>query len=325
MKLSSTVPDTIAPRSSKLSVSLVRDFGIILGIVVLVVVLSMSSPRFFTMGNLLNILSQAAPLAIVACGATLAIIAGGFDLSTGAVYALAGVASAMAANAFGAGFSWIFGLLVGLLVGLVNGLVITVLSVNSFVATLASGMIVVGVAKVVSGGTIIAVSEGAFRTLGSGAIFGIRFTTVIFLLLAIVLAVLLHRTVLGRHVFAVGGSAEASRLSGVPVNRVRIITFLISGLCAGAAGVLAASRVAAGQATAGEGIELNAIAAIVIGGTSILGGRGAIWRTVAGVLLLTLIGNGFNVVGVDPFYRSIFTGLIILVAVGVDALARKER
>jgi ribose transport system permease protein len=167
------------------------------------------------------------------------------------------------------------------------------------------------------------VDDSDYAILGTNQLAGVRYTTYLFVLFAIAAAVLLSRTTLGRAIYASGGNAEAARLSGIRVGVVRASTFVISGLSAGLAGVMISSRVSTGQADTGIGIELTAIAAVVIGGTSILGGEGAIWRSVLGVLLLTLIGNGFNLLNVNPTYQQIFQGAIILGAVAIDAWSRR--
>jgi ribose transport system permease protein len=206
----------------------------------------------------------------------------------------------------------------------VNGVVTTVGRINTFIATLATGIIISGVATLLTEGKLITVEDPAFATLGTEKLLGLKYS--IWLLLAFTAACgfVLSRTTSGRAVYAAGGNPEAARLSGIRVNLVKGATFAISGLAAGVAGVLVASRVVTGQADAG-GLDLtfDALTAVVIGGTSILGGAGAVWRTVLGLMLLAMIANGFNLLGVDPMYQKVFTGAIILGAVGVDALARK--
>jgi ribose transport system permease protein len=304
--------------------SALRRYGIVFGFVILFVALSIASPAFLTPTNLLNILDQAAPVGIIALGATLVIISGAFDLSSGAVFALAGVVAALVTNESGLALGVVAGLLTGSLLGLVNGVIVTVIGVNSFVATLASSLMIRGLASVLTAGLIITVADRTFRQIGQANLAGAKLSVWLFILAIAVTWFLLSRTTFGRYLFAVGGNAEAARLSGIHVAAVRSGAFVLSGLCAALAGLIAASRVAAGQADAGTGIELGAIAAVVIGGTSISGGEGAIWRTVMGVLLLALISNGFNILGIDPFLRTIFQGAIIVAAVSVDAIARRE-
>jgi ribose transport system permease protein len=303
---------------------LLRDYSVALAVVALVIVLSMLSPAFLTKANLLNVLDQSVTLGIVACGATLVIIAGGFDLSAGAVFAISGVIAAYAALHVGVGVGILAGIAVGPLIGLGNGLLVATLSLNSFLATLASSLAIRGLAVAISGGFLLSVTDSGFGTLGKGSLLDVRYAVWILIAFAIVSIVLLHATKYGRYVFAIGGNAEAARLSGIPVDRVRIMTFAFSGLAASIAGVLATSRIATGQADVGAGLELTAIAAVVLGGTSILGGAGAIWRTIVGVMLLALINNGFNILNVEPSYQNIATGAIIVVAVALNTLAGRK-
>jgi ribose transport system permease protein len=212
---------------------------------------------------------------------------------------------------------------VGLLIGVINGLLVTVVRINAFITTLAMLIIVRGIAVSLTGGFLIPVQDGLYTLLGRQALFGVKYSIWLLVLFVLVIGVLLSRTVLGRHLYAAGGNPEAARLSGVPVAGVRTVAFAISGLAAALAGVITSSRVANGQADAGSGLEFSAIAAIVVGGTSIFGGEGAIWRTVVGVFFLALIGNGFNLLAVPATYQQIFQGLIILFAVGVDVWARR--
>lgn len=317
----STTLVPLAARQSR-TVSL-RDYGILASFLALFVFLSFASDVFLSQRNMLNVLEQSAAVGIVAAGGTLVIIAGGFDLSVGAIFALSGVVAALAANQLGVVFGWLAGLAVGLIIGVINGLLVTVVRINAFITTLAMLIIVRGIAVSLTGGFLIPVEDDLYALLGRQALFGIKYSIWILVLFALVTGILLSRTVLGRHLYAAGGNPEAARLSGVPVARVRTIAFAISGLSAALAGVMISSRVANGQADAGNGLEFSAIAAIVVGGTSIFGGEGAIWRTMVGVFFLAFISNGFNLLAVPSTYQQIFQGLIILFAVGIDVWARR--
>jgi ribose transport system permease protein len=306
--------------------AVVRDYGIVVFFVVLFVTLALTSDVFLTSRNLLNILDQSAAVGLMACGGTLVIIAGGFDLSVGAVFAISGVVAASMAKYVDPSLALLLGVLAGLVLGTINGLLVTLGRINPFMATLASSIIVRGIALVITGGFIVTATQASFSTLGRGEAFlDVKWSIIIWVVFALVCGFLLAGTTFGRHVFAAGGNPDAARLSGISVGVVRTITYAVSGLSAGLAGVIVASRVSNAQADAGTGIELSVIAAIVIGGTSIMGGEGAIWRSVLGVLLLALIGNGFNLLGVNPIYQQILQGAIILMAVGVDAWARRAR
>jgi ribose transport system permease protein len=305
-------------------IATVRDYGIVLAFLALFVTLTFASPAFFSSSNLLNILDQNAAVGIMACAGTFVFIAGGFDLSVAAVFALSGVVAAKVAVSMGVAPGLLAGVLAGLAVGVVNGVATTVGRVNAFVATLATSIMVRGLAVLISGGLLITVVDASFRTLGTGTIGDVKYTILVWLVFALLSGFVLSRTTIGRSVYACGGNPEAARLSGVRVSLVRASTFAFSGLAAGLAGIIEASRVATGQADSGAGLELAVIAAIVIGGTSIAGGEGAIWRTVLGVLLLALIGNGFNLLSINASYQQMFQGAIILGAVGLDAWARRR-
>ncbi len=301
------------------------DYGIVLSFVAIFLILTVTSPVFATPGNLLNLLEQSAAIGIVAVGGTLVIIAGGFDLSVGAIFALSGIATAYAVNAAGPVVGIAVGLLVGAIAGLINGSLSSYVGINPFITTLATSIIFRGICLAVTGGFLVAIQEPGFAEIGRGSWGPVKYSIIIFVVVVILGSILLSRTVFGRHVYAAGGNPEAARMAGINVARVRTITFVISGLCAAIAGIVIAARSGNGQASVGVGLELSAIAAIAVGGTSIFGGEGAIWRTVLGVLLIALIGNGFTLLAVPPTYQQIFEGLIILVAVGLDLIFRRRR
>jgi ribose transport system permease protein len=314
---------------------LLLNYGIVIGFAALFMLLSFQTEAFLTPRNQLNILDQAHQIGLMAVAVTVVVIAGGFDLSMGAIFAMSGVVAAFVARdlalveGFGGGaasyIGWFAGILTGTLLGLLNGVLVTFFQINTFVATLASGIVIRGLALIITRAEQIRVSDDTFQNLARGGIGDLRNTIWIWLGFALVMTLVLTRTRFGRYVFASGDNPEAARLAGINVNLVRTITFGISGFAAGLAGVISASRFLKAQNDAGQGLELIAIAAVVIGGTSIMGGEGAIWRTVLGVLLLRLISNGFNLANVDTFYQDVFQGLIILVAVALDALRHRRR
>lgn len=312
-------------RGRALSARALRDYGIVFTFVALLIVLTFASDAFLTTTNLLNVLDQWAPLGIIALGMTFVLIAGGFDLSAGAVFALAGVISAKAANSIGVAPGIVLGCLVGLAAGGINGLLITAARINAFVATLATSIMLGGVTLAITDGTLVFVRKAGFDTLARGELLGIRYPIFIFIALIAFAAVLLHRTTFGRYVYAVGGNPEAARLSGIRVGWVQTGTYVLVGAAAGLAGVILASRLSTATPDAGGFTLLfNVFAAVIIGGTSIAGGYGAIWRTVLGTLLLALMGNGFNLLNVDAVYQQIIFGAIILFAVGVDVWSRRS-
>lgn len=322
-ELQATTPPTPSP--SRFSAGdVLREYGILLIIVVLMIGLTLISPSFLTSRNLLNILNQSAPLAIIAVALTLVIVSGGFDLSTGAIFGVASVSAAWLAVNVDPTLGMIAGPLLGLLLGVVNGLIITGFNVHSFLATLASSMVYRGIAVLITGGALIPVRMEEFAWLGRGRVGMVNIAVLILLVFTVAMMVLLNRTTFGRRVIAVGGNEEAAILSGVRTKLVRIACFGLTGFAAGLAGIIAVSRISMGQPQAGVGMELEAIAAVILGGTSIYGGAGAIWRSIAGVLLLALIGNGFNILNVNPFFKDLTTGVIIVVAVALSA-GKKRR
>lgn len=306
-----------------LQLSVLRDYGIAGSFLALFITLSVWSDVFLTKTNLVNLLDQAAAVGIIACAGTLVIIAGGFDLSVGAIFAVSGIVAVQAANEAGTAAGVFAGVGVGLGLGLLNGILATAGRINSLIATLASSIMIRGLALVITGGFLVQASSESFRVLGQGSFASVKYSAWTLFAVFVATAFLLARTTFGRYVYASGGNAEAARFSGVRVGVIRATTFAISGACAGLAGVISASRVQTGQANAGMGLELSVIAAIVIGGTSILGGQGAVWRSVLGVLLLAMIGNGFNLLNINPIYQQIVQGGIILIAVAVDAWSRR--
>lgn len=308
----------------------VKDVAIELAVLILLVAvliaLAILSPSFFTFGNLVNILNQNAPLAIIAAAGTFVIVSGNFDLSTGAIYSVAGVVSAWLAVTVGS--VWIALLaapVVGIGLGAFNGIIISRLKVHSFLATLASSMIFTTLAVLVTGGSLIPVTTPDFTVLGRARIGGIFIAVIVMVLIVAALWILLSRTVFGRHVFAVGGNKEAAELSGIRITRVQVCVMTLSGLAAGCAAAIGVSRIASGQPLAGSGMELSAIAAVILGGTSIYGGVGAVWRSVSGVFLIALIGNGFDLLNLNPQLKDMVTGIIILAAVGLAAAGRIRR
>lgn len=303
-----------------------RDYAVLILLVVLIAVLAIASPSFFTFPNLINIVNQNTPVAIIAIAGTFVIISGNFDLSTGAIYACGSVTAA--AIAVGTGNPWL-GLLAapvaGLVLGLVNGLAVTALRVHSFLATLATSLAFGAIAVLITGGSLISVTTKGFTDLGRNRVGGVFIAVIVMVAFAVLMWFLLQRTVFGRHVFSVGGNHHAAELSGVRVMRIRIFVFMLSGLAAGGAAAIGVSRIASAQPQAGLTYSTDAIAAIILGGTSINGGVGAVWRSVAGVFLIALIGNGFDILNLNAQLKNLVTGVIILGAVALSAIGSRRR
>jgi ribose transport system permease protein len=301
-----------------------RRAAIVFPFLILFVVLSVASGPFFTKVNLLDILDQQASTLIIAAAGTLVLVAGGIDLSVGAIYALAGVTAAHLALSAPPAMAILAGLGVGLAVGLANGVITTFFRINSLIATLAMSFVVSGLASLVtSGNLIILYSRPSFGDLARTSFLTVNTSTWLMVVTVVLLAVVLARTTAGRYMYAAGGNAEAARLAGVRVQLIKVATFVISGGAAALGGLIDTSRVLSAQASNGEtALTFTVLAGIVVGGTSILGGEGGIWRTVVGVLFIALIGNGFDLLGLNPLYEQITLGAILLIAVGTDAWTR---
>jgi ribose transport system permease protein len=322
-----SVEETYAVPARRLDGSLtrVRDYGVVGVFVALFIALSLTSDAFLTKDNLSNLVEQWSYIGIMACAGTIVIIAGGFDLSVAATFALSGVVAAMVADSTGVLPGFGAGLAVGVVIGFANGWLVTAARVNPFLATLGSAFVLRGIALAMTGGLLVTVEAPSFPDVGRGMFLGFPYTNWTYLVVAVVMAFVLARTTFGRYVYATGANPEAARLAGVSVNRVRLATFVISGLLAAVAGLLSASQAASGQADAGVGFELLTIAAVVLGGTSILGGQGAIWRSVIGTLMLAMIANGSNLLNLAGDLQQIIQGLIILFAVSLDAFTARRR
>ena len=307
---------------------LLRDYGIVVAFGLLFIFLTITTPAFFSIDNFRNVLEQNAYIGIAACGATVVMIGSGFDLSQGAVFALSGVLAAWLAVHVDPLVGLIGGALAGILFGIFNGALVSVLGIHSFLATLSSGFVFTGIALWVTGGFLIDASEfSTFLWLGRGELIPtLPNQILLFAIVAVVVGLLLAKTNYGRYVYAAGGNREASRLSGVPVRLVIGGTFVVSALTASIAGLIVVSQAGTGQSAPGgtDTLALTSIAAVVIGGTSIQGGQGAVWRTVVGVLFLAMINNAFNLSGVSPDLQAIFTGLIILAAVALNSIAGRR-
>ncbi|GHD66121.1 MULTISPECIES: ABC transporter permease subunit [Jeongeupia] len=303
-----------------------QKLGPLIALVIMSVVLAAMSPDFLTVGNLLNVLRQVSINALIAFGMTFVILLAGIDLSVGSVLALS---AALMAGLMGGGMNPVAATMVGLIagaaMGLLNGLIVTKGKVAPFIATLGTMTLYRGWTMVYTNGSPMTGFNSDFiYMLGSGYVFGIvPIPVVITLVVFGALWFVLKKTVFGRHVYAVGGNPEASKLSGVKVDRVQLWVYSLSGLMAALAGAILTSRLNSAQPTAGAGYELDAIAAVVIGGTSLAGGRGWIVGTLIGAVLLGVLNNGLNLLGVSSFYQQVIKGIIILLAVLIDRAGKK--
>ncbi len=302
-----------------------RGYGIVWVTVALFVVLSLTTGPFLTEANLRNILDQQATLLIAASVTTVAMIAGGFDISVSAVYVAVPLLVLQVENATeSVPLAVLVGVLAGLVIGLGNGLVVAVLKVNSFIGTLATSFIIFGAGYLISDRSILRPETDTFRKIARTRWFSL--TTATWIALGVVVATwfVLSRTRFGRHVFATGGNPEAARLAGVRVTGVTIAVFALSGAAAGLAGIVSASRSLSAMPSDDFSFLFGVISAIVVGGTSIAGGEGGVWRTVFGAFFIAFMINGFNLHQVDPIWQRVIQGAVILAAVGIDSWARRR-
>ena len=300
-----------------------KDFGIVFGLAAIMLFLALNTGTFLTGRNFINLFDQAAVVGLLAAAATLCIISGVFDLSSTATLAVSAISGVMLTQHFGVAAGFFGALLVGALLGTITGLIVVSTKVNSFIGTLAVSIIYRGLAIVITGGAIVAPLPdqlASFQTWTWPSLFGLTAGSVLMLAITTVLGIVLWRTTFGRRIYSVGGNQEAARLSGIRTGSIHVAVFAISGLCSAMAGMILASRAGSAQPAMAIGIELTAIAAVVIGGTSILGGQGAMWRAFVGVMILTVISNGFNLLHWDTTYQQVVTGILILVAVAADGL-----
>jgi ribose transport system permease protein len=292
----------------------------------LCLITTLLTDHFLSPLNLTNILVQSSIMAVIAIGMTFVIIGGGFDLSVGSTVALAGCIAAMLIVKFGVAVGVLAGIAAGGAVGLANGVIIAKLGVNPFITTLGTMVLVRGVVYLITGGTPVG-DEGlpaVFIAFGSARIFGIHYLVWVPALLLLVLSWMLRATPYGRRVYATGGNREAAYLSGVPVGRIIASTYAWCGALAGIAGVMLAARLQSGQPTAGEFYELTAIAAVILGGASLQGGEGTIYKSVIGVFIMIVLGNSLNLLNVDSYWQRVAIGVVIIAAAAADRLRSRR-
>jgi len=300
----------------------IKKNGILFIFILLCILLSIITPGFLSWTNILNILRQGSIVGIIAIGTTFVIIGGGFDISVGSLLALTAAMSVGLQQHMHWGFAILLVLIVGALVGTLNGFLAAKIHIPSIIATLGTMTIVRGLVYLYTGGYPLYVDSPNFSFIGNGYIGIIPFPVIIFIIMVIFWQFILIRTRFGRYACALGGNKEAVRLSGVNVDFYHILTFVVGGLMASMSGVVYASRLLSVTPLAGQGYELDAIASTVIGGTSVAGGEGSVVRTLVGVLLLTIIANVFNLLGVHIYVQYVIKGAIILSAVGFDTYSK---
>ncbi len=299
----------------------ISNLGVYLTLLALVIVFSLLSSSFLTTGNLINLLRQISINGLIAVGMTLVITTGGIDLSVGSILGFSAMLTAfMITNGVPAILAMLICLVIGAVLGAINGFIISKYKLQAFIVTLATMTTFRGLTYVVSNGKPISnISESAaFSFIGKGDILGIPIPVFVFFSIFGIAYLVMTKTVFGRNIYATGGNEKAAKLSGINVEKTHMSVYIISGILAALAGLILISRLNSAQPTLGDGYELDAIAAVVIGGTSLTGGRGRISGTLIGILILGVISNGLNIVGVSSFYQEVVKGLIILIAVFLD-------
>ncbi|MBE1442979.1 MULTISPECIES: ribose ABC transporter permease RbsC [unclassified Paenibacillus] len=298
-----------------------QKLGPLLGLIILIIIVSVLNPSFLEPLNILNLLRQVSINALIAFGMTFVILTGGIDLSVGSILALS---SAFVANMMVAGFDPVLAIIIGCLLGgvmgMVNGFMITKGKMAPFIATLATMTIFRGLTLVYTNGNpITGLGDSlTFQMFGRGYMLGIPVPAVTMIIAFVILWVVLNKTSFGRKTYAIGGNEKASIVSGIKVPRVKIMIYSLAGMLSALAGAILTSRLNSAQPTAGTSYELDAIAAVVLGGTSLSGGRGRIVGTLIGALIIGTLNNGLNLLGVSSFYQMVVKGIVILIAVLID-------
>lgn len=309
------------PSKTNMINAVTQKLGPLLGLIILVVIVSILNPSFLEPLNILNLLRQVAINALIAFGMTFVILTGGIDLSVGAILALSSALTAgMMVSGIDPIIAIIIGCILGGLMGTVNGLFVTKGKMAPFIATLATMTIFRGLTLVYTGGNpITGLGDNyLFQLFGRGYFLGIPVPAITMILTFVVLFIILHKTPFGRKTYAIGGNEKAALISGIKVPNVKIMIYSLSGMLAALAGAILTSRLNSAQPTAGTSYELDAIAAVVLGGTSLSGGKGRIFGTLIGALIIGTLNNGLNLLGVSSFYQMVVKGIVILIAVLLD-------
>jgi len=300
------------------------ESGIFLALIILVIVFSVLSPYFFTTANISNILVQSAITIVIASGATLVIASGGIDLSVGSVLCLSGILMAMGIKAeLPVWLSIIIGLAGGVLIGIINGILIGIVKITPLIATLASLSVVRAIAYIITDARPIYGLPMSFRVFGTGYVLGIPYAFILAVIVALCIQLIIKRTRVGRYTLAIGGNEEAARLSGVSIWKTKIALYALAGLCASVGALILTARLNAAEALAGVGLEMEAIAAAVIGGASLAGGVASIPGTIIGAILMATLKNGLTLLSVQPYFQQLTIGIVIVVAVFLDKIRKR--
>ncbi len=306
------------------------NLGILIAFAVIYIFLAVNpatSEAFLTRQNMFNVLRQISTNLYLACGMTMVIILGGIDLSVGSIIALSGCIAAALVSRHGLPIpiAIITGVILGGAFGMINGIIIAKTTIPPFIVTLATMNVARGFAYVYTGGSPVRVVSKQWQFIGAGYVGIVPTPVIILIIVLIVTAILMNNTKFGRHIYAVGGNLQAAHYSGISVVKIKFWVYTFTGLMAGLAGVVLASRMYSGQPTAGEGAEMDAIAAVVVGGTSMSGGSGKIGGTIIGALIIGFLNNGLNLLNVNSFWQYVVKGLVILLAVFVDFVRNKNK
>lgn len=300
------------------------QLGILIALLVMCIFLSVATDSFLATTNIFNVLRQIAVNVFLACGMTMVIILGGIDLSVGAVIALSGCtcASMIAKAGLNPFFAILVGIALGAVVGLINGLIVAFSTIPPFIVTLATMNISRGLARVMVNNKTVAVNNSIYKFIGTGYVGPIPVHIIFIVIVIAITAVILTRTSFGRSIYAVGGNKMAAQYSGIDAKKVILLVFVLNGILAGCAGILSSSRTMVGQYSLGDGAEMDAITAVVLGGTSMTGGVGTIGGTVIGCVIVGVLNNGMNLLGIDSSWQYVVQGAVVLLAVGVDFLKK---
>ena len=325
LRVSKTSGENLLGRADKKSV--ISKYGLVIALAALIIILSFATPNFLKVQNIINVLRQISISSILAIGATFVVLTGGIDLSLGSMVAITGVAAASFAHPdqYPLFVPILVGVAVGAGFGLFNGVIIAKGNVAPFIVTLGVTTVARGGALIIADGRPVSDLSSAFNYIGNGEVLGIPFSILILVAIFIMALFILKKTKFGRYVYAIGGNEEASRASGVRVTKIKILVYVLCSALAGLAGTMQAARIEVGQPSIGVGYELDAIAAVVIGGTSLEGGIGSVTGTIIGALIIGFINNGLDLLNVSSYYQQIIKGLIIIGAVLLDVKTKQNK
>ena len=298
----------------------------LIGLTLFSAIVAVINPRFLSVANILNVFRQSSINAVIAIGMTFVILTGGIDLSVGSILAFCGaVSAAMLSSGINPVLSLLVALVLGLFFGIVNGFLVSVMKLQAFIVTLVTMTFLRGATLVFTNGKPITVNDGGalFENIGGGYLFNIPIPIYITLILFVAGHYILTNTRFGRYTYAIGGNEEATKLSGIKVNNIKIWIYGISGILSALAGIITTSRLFSAQPTAGTGYELDAIAAVVLGGTSLAGGVGKITGTALGAIIIGVLGNALNLLDVSSYYQMMIKAAVILIAVLIDKKSNK--